>query len=197
MPWFEELEEERNWIDLQIIESWNIPKKYVAGAFPDDIWIREKACEFGERDILGGKLRITIPKSLENVKEPREELLIGFTKELCADWLGQAELYYSKEWNCSFAFLLPQEELDGEIFYEDTVKMMESYDEETIFYDKEVGEGYTTFTVKSNLEEGEQIYSFPFQIRLAEKQIVGIIVCDVEDAAIWRLLSYSIFKSAI
>lgn len=196
MPWSEELEEKEGWIDLQIVESWNVPKRYVAGTFPDDIQIREEVCEFGEQNILGGKLWISLPKSVENVKEPREELLPGFTKELCADWFPQAELYYAKEWNCSFAFLLLEEETDGELFYEKTVEMMETYDEETIFYDKEVKENYTTFTVKSNLEEGEQIYSFPLYKKVADKQLAGIVVCDVEDAAIWRLLSYSIFKSA-
>lgn len=197
MAWSEELEEEKGWIDLQIVDSWNIPKRYVAGSFPDDIWIREKACEFEERDILGRKLRITFPKSAEPMTEKSEELIPAFMKELCAGWFPQGEAYFSKEWNCGFAFLLQEEETDGETFYEKTVEMMESYDEETIFYDKEIEESYTTFTVKSNLEEGEQIYSFPFQVNISEKQLVGIVVCDVEDAAIWRLLSYSIFHSAI
>lgn len=197
MPWREGLEEENDWIDLQIADIWGQAKKYVSGSLQSGIFIREEKLEMAEKTILDGRVNVCLPSELECVelsKTVQIQEIPDYIQNSCASWFPEGDLFYSSKWNCGFGFCYWSESLDFDTTYEETTKMMERYQLETVFYERETSD-FLTFTSKGYGKENNQLYCFPFFIPLQEGELGGIVCCDRDDAVIWKKLTYVILHS--
>lgn len=194
MQWSEELEEEKDWIDLKIVDIWAEGKRYVSGTFPSGIYIREEIADIIEFQVLNGAVSVWLPSDADRNLTDREGLaleILEYLEGICPACFASDSVFYSEKWNCGFAFGIHEVKEGWETVYEWCTKQMEEFQEEIVFYAKEVKE-YLTFTVKGYGKEDTQLYSFPFFIEEGEHLLAGIICCQTEDAVIWKKLSYEI-----